>query len=160
MLSTDEALLESWNRQCRILNNVAGLITPELAGAKSGEDEWPIGEHLAHTHNVRCWWLSQLAPEFMNGVNRIEGPMSLGEIVELLGQSQAAVRRAMEFLLENPEKGQYYEHPVFYLQHMIWHEGWHVGAIMRVLRDKGQAPSDEWEELNMWAQWRPAEEWE
>lgn len=47
-----------------------------------------------------------------------------------------------------------YDNPVLLLQHMIWHDGWHVGLIFLALRLNGQEPPEEWEEPNVWGQWR------
>ena len=41
----------------------------------------------------------------------------------------------------------------------IWHDGWHVGLIFLGLRLNGQEPPEEWEEPNVWGQWR-TEVWE
>ena len=43
---------------------------------------------------------------------------------------------------------------VLFLQHMVWHDGWHVGLIFLALRLNGQEPPEEWEEPNVWGQWR------
>jgi hypothetical protein len=37
---------------------------------------------------------------------------------------------------------------------MIWHEGWHVGLIFLALRLAGEEPKQEWEEANVWGEWR------
>ena len=37
---------------------------------------------------------------------------------------------------------------------MVWHDGWHVGLIFLALRLNGQEPPEEWEEPNVWGQWR------
>jgi uncharacterized damage-inducible protein DinB len=47
-----------------------------------------------------------------------------------------------------------YDHPVHYLQHMVWHEGWHAGLIVLALRLAGHEPSEETESALVWNQWR------
>lgn len=42
---------------------------------------------------------------------------------------------------------------------MVWHEGWHIGAILLALRVNGFDVTDEWEEENLWGQWR-TEKWD
>src|SRR5437762_620513 len=62
-MDASEALLESWDRQCRIVNAVASRIDESNRRAKPSEDGWPLDHQLAHIHQVRRYWLSQLAPE-------------------------------------------------------------------------------------------------
>ena len=58
-----KALLESWDRQCRIVNSVATLIDENNRHVQPSEDGWSIDRHLAHMHGVRRFFLSQVAPE-------------------------------------------------------------------------------------------------
>ena len=37
----------------------------------------------------------------------------------------------------------HYDHPLLFLQHMIWHEGYHHGQIKLALKAAGQAFDDE-----------------
>lgn len=160
-----EALLESWDRQCRIVNNVAGLVTEENRHYRPSEDGWPLYHQLAHIHLVRKGWLTIVSPDraealpstFTDGwTTPIE---DLGTIKAALLESEKAVRDSMQEHLEKDSQkvegpNGHYDHPVFFLQHMIWHEGWHVGLIFLALRLAGQEPGEEWEEPNVWSQWR------
>jgi uncharacterized damage-inducible protein DinB len=171
MQTLQEALLESWDRQCQIVDNLANRITPDLLDAKSREGEFPIGEHLCHIHGTRRFWLSKVAPEFADGIPSLYTKKSeeewipsgdLPTIKKALAHSAGQIRHAMEHQLSDPEaQGQeVYDHPVFFLQHMIWHEGWHVSSIMQALRAVGQEPPEEWEEPNIWGVWRTEPAWE
>ena len=51
-----------------------------------------------------------------------------------------------------------YDNPVLLMQHMVWHDGWHVGLIFLALRLNGQEPGEDWEEASVWGHWR-TEEW-
>lgn len=128
---------------------------------KPSEDGMALDHQLAHIHKVRHYWLSQVDPERTAGfddgfVDGWQTPISdLDAIKELLIVSGEAVRETMRHLLTNdvgPVAG--YDHPILFLQHMIWHEGWHVGLIFLGLRLAGQEPSEEWEESNIWSEWR------
>lgn len=165
-MDTTEALLESWDRQCRIVTAVASRVDESNKNVKPSEDGFPLYEQLAHIHLVRRYWLSQIAPErgkalgksYLNGW---ENPIDdLETIRNLLQESGVAVGEAVRESLANgaPAAGGY-DHPVFFLQHMIWHEGWHVGLLMLGLRLAGQEPPEEWQEANIWGEWR-VEEWE
>lgn len=164
-MNVTEALLESWDRQCRILTNVATLINESNRHAKPSTDGWSLDFQLAHVHQVRRYWLSQVAPERAKAVAEsfIDGwqtPISdLEQIKTLLDDSAVAVREAMvELIAKDVQSVGGYDHPVLFLQHMIWHEGWHVGLIFLALRLNGQEPPEVWEEPHVWGQWR-VEEW-
>ncbi|AIE86010.1 DinB family protein [Fimbriimonas ginsengisoli] len=156
-----EALLDSWDRQCHIVDAVAGLVTEETRKALPSPDGWPLDHQLAHIHLVRRYWLSQVSPERGKALGETytdgwETPIEdLDRIKELLRDSAVAVREAMQELLTNGTGAiGGYDHPVLFLQHMIWHEGWHVGLIFLGLRLAGHEPTEEWEEPNVWGQWR------
>lgn len=86
----------------------------------------------------------------------------LNAIKAALEASGAAVRAAVEEALQTggPMKSENitYDNPVLFLQHMVWHDGWHIGLIFLALRKNGQEPPEEWEEPNVWGQWR-TESW-
>lgn len=159
-----QALLDSWDRQCYIVEAVASLIDDENRAAKPSEDGWGIDRHLAHMHGVRRYFLSQVAPEQAAGLVSAsadsEGtPLSdLNAIKACLKASGMAVREAVSRAIERggPMAGEHvvYDTPVLFLQHMVWHDGWHIGLIFLALRLNGQEPPEEWEEPNVWGQWR------
>jgi uncharacterized damage-inducible protein DinB len=155
------ALLDSWDRQCRIVRSVAGLINDSNREFKPSADGMPLYGHLAHIHSVRKFFLAQLDREgayrlidvYRNGW---EDPIEDLETLRLaLDDSAAAVRAAVlgAFATETGKSG-WYDNPVLYLQHMIWHEGWHVGLMFLALRLNGQEPAEDWEEANVWGEWR------
>jgi uncharacterized damage-inducible protein DinB len=163
-MDVTEALLESWDRQCRIVEAVASLVTEENRHAKPSEDGFPLDAQLAHMHGVRRFFLSQVAPERAAGLERAYADDQGTPIADLeaikrhLRASGQAVREAVH---EGLEKGGAmkganvtYDTPVLLLQHMVWHDGWHVGLIFLALRLNGQEPPEEWEEPNVWGQWR------
>lgn len=164
-MDVTEVLLDSWDRQCRIVNAVASRIDESNRHAKPSEDGWPLDLHLAHIHKVRHFFLSNVAPEraaaigdsFVDGW---ETPIQdLAEIKSLLTASGVAVREAVsDALKKGVGKVGWYDNPVLFLQHMVWHEGWHVGLIFLGLRLAGQEPPQEWEETQVWGEWR-TEEW-
>ena len=208
-----EALLDSWDRQCRIVNAVASLIDEANRQVKPSDDGWGLDQHLAHMHGVRKYFLSQIAPEHAAGLvsasaDKEGTPLAdLDAIKACLKASAAAVRAAVKEGLEKrgsgrvkdvtssgrspspsvrrltdpsrggeglglggetsadldgyveelePMAGEHvvYDNPIPFLQHMVWHDGWHVGLIFLALRLNGQEPPEEWEEPNVWGQWR------
>ena len=160
-----DMLLDSWDRQCRIVEKVAEKVDDSNRHLQPSADGWPLDHQLAHMHSVRHYFLknvdpargNKLASSFTDGWTT---PISdLDQIKKLLAESGIAVRESVKEALEKGvEKFGWYDNPVLFLQHMVWHEGWHVGMIFLGLRLGGQEPAEEWEEANVWGEWR-TEEW-
>ena len=168
-MTLTEALLDSWDRQCKIVDAVGTLIDEQNRRAKPSDDGWPLDKQLAHMHLVRKFFLSQVAPHHATGLgdsyaDDIGTPIAdLHAIKANLRASGAAVRAAVEEALAKgvgPMVGPNvtYDNPVLLLQHMVWHDGWHVGLIFLALRLNGQEPPEEWDEPNVWGLWR-TESW-
>ena len=161
-------LLESWDKQAQIIANLTGLINEENRHFLPSPDGWPLDEQLRHINMVRSEWLKEVAPAEQEGLQMLyvkrDGKWIALEDLELikseLKKSAAAVRRATESaILSGEPKQSAYAHPLLYMQHMIWHEGWHAGLIMLALRVNGQETTEQWEEANIWGLWR-TENWE
>lgn len=155
-----DALLDSWDRQCNIVNAVAGLVNEENRHFAPEDGGWVLGQQLAHVHSTLHYFLSEVAPDqgsLLPDVNA-DTNSTLEEIRAALQASGEAVRAAFEAAMQSgqPMKSDTvtYDHPVLFLQHMVWHDGWHVGQIFLALRRNGQEPSEEWDEPNVWGQWR------
>lgn len=159
--------LDSWDRQAKIIDNLFDLVTEELKNAKPSEDGMPIYEQFAHVHITRRFWLSRFSPKHLEGYGRSYVQVSeddwrpvddLAQLRDLLKASASAVREATQQAVESGEweKGAY-EDPVYFLQHMVWHEGYHFALITLALRLAGAEPSEEWEEANVWGLWRKEE---
>jgi uncharacterized damage-inducible protein DinB len=162
-----EAILESWDRQATIVDNVAAMITDETKIAQSREGEMRVYEHLAHMHSVRRWWMREIDPKYLETSAPLHTQVSEEEwqasddlelIRRRLKESASAVRQMMSDLLPAGGQAGPYDHPLLYQQHMIWHEGWHIGAIFHALRANGSEPPEEWEEPNVWGLWRVEEQ--
>lgn len=156
-----EALLDSWDRQCHIVDSIAGLIDESNKNVKPSEDGWPLYRHLAHMHKVRHFFLTNVAPDraatIENGFGGgWETPIEdLDRIRELLKESGLAVREVVaDALAKGLDPIGWYDNPVLFLQHMVWHDGWHIGLITLGLRLNGQEQPDEWDEEHVWGQWR------
>lgn len=162
-MNPTEALLDSWDRQCRVIDNLAGLMTPELLQAKPDPDGWTVAYHLAHLHSTRRFWHMMAA-----GLEEPVGPSlytqegeeiipshDLAEIRARLAESGELVRSWTEQrIADGSQQCGNYDHPVLYLQHMMWHEGWHAGLIMLALRLAGHEPNEDTECALIWDVWR------
>lgn len=168
-MTASEALLESWTRQAQALISLVGAMTPEVLDAKPSSDGSTVAFHLAHVHTTRRFWHSRAA-----GLDELVGASlftvtdddwipskDLAEIERRLRESEELVRGfvADKLAAGSDEVGQY-DHPVLFLQHMVWHEGWHYALITLALRNVGAEPPEEWEEKHVWELWRGVEVWE
>lgn len=167
-MTQTEALLASWDRQCRALGNLMGRLDEGLLQAKPSDDGWTIAFHLCHLHSTRRFWHMKAEgleapvgnPLFTVTEDEWIPSADLDQIRARLGESQGLVRDWVAGKLASNEPIQQYDHPVLYLQHMIWHEGWHCALIMLALRLAGQEPPEEWEDANIWQLWRGIEVWD
>jgi uncharacterized damage-inducible protein DinB len=164
-MDVNEALLDSWDRQCRIVEAVGSLIDETNRHVKPSEDGWPLDKQLAHMHKTRKYFLTQIAPEQAarlgdSYADEMGTPIAdLATIKSNLTASGLAVRETVREGLArgmSPMAGPNatYDNPVLFLQHMVWHDGWHVGLIFLALRLNGQEPPEEWDEPNVWGLWR------
>lgn len=165
-MTLKDALLESWDRQCRCLDNLSTLITPELMDAVPAEEGWSIAYQLCHIHETRMYWLfkasGQKNPALRDLYYQVDEEWfpskAMEEICEQLSASANAVRDwVRDSLTADRVDAGPYDHPVFFLQHMIWHEGYHFGSLVQALRRAGHEPTEEWEEANVWGLWRGPE---
>ncbi|MFN8138643.1 MAG: DinB family protein [Fimbriimonadales bacterium] len=154
------AVLDSWDRQCRIVTAVANRVDETNRNAKPSPDGMPLYQQLAHIHKVRHYFLTNVAPERVAQIessyaNGWESPIEdLEKITRLLSESGAAVRDVVQNALsKGVDKLGWYDNAVMFLQHMVWHEGWHVGLIILGLRLAGQEAPEEWEEQHVWKEW-------
>lgn len=159
-METTQALLDSWNRQSRILSAVTSLLNEGNKQRKPSDDGVSLVTHLAHLHSTRRYFLTQVAPERANAIpaswdaNTGTPVQDLDELRAMLAQSAQAVHDVLRNSLDNDTPLRGYDHPVMFLQHMVWHEGWHIGLLMLGLRLAGEEPAEDWEETHLWSEWR------
>ena len=161
-----EALLDSYQRGNTILLNLLHALPEGGMDAKAMEGSPNVAYLFAHIHETRYFWLSKTAPEFAEKLPDLfhqEGEENIPErdpqhIEEALKVSAKAVCDAVQTRVESGQatKGQNvsYNHPVLFLQHMLWHEGYHFGQMKLALKAAGHTWSDEEEEKIVWSLWR------
>jgi uncharacterized damage-inducible protein DinB len=165
-----EPLIDSYNRTNTILLNVLRALPEGGLEAKAMEGSPSVAFLFSHIHETRYFWLSKTAPEFAEKLPDLfhqEGEQFIPErdkerIAQALNESAKAVGEAVKNRLETGEamkgKNISYNHPILLLQHMLWHEGYHVGQMKLALKTIGYVMSNEEEEKNIWGLWR-LEEW-
>lgn len=146
-----------------IVNRLAAQIGEDVKQAKPSDDGWPIVFHLCHMHEVRQGWLNEVSKKHAEGLADVffqkDGKWhcieDLAEVRRHLAQSGKAVGDAVKELIESGAgKAGPYSHPIHFMNHMLWHDGWHYGLIALALRLSGRELDEEWEEDNAWAIWR------
>jgi uncharacterized damage-inducible protein DinB len=96
------------------------------------------------------------APEFARDVPRKEwvAERDPGRIAQMLNDSAKVVRDAVKSKVETGrDMNLHYDHPILFVQHMIWHEGYHHGQIKLALKLAGRPLTDEEAGPVTWAVW-------
>ncbi|HEX3879038.1 MAG TPA: DinB family protein [Bryobacteraceae bacterium] len=141
-----EALLDSWDRNNRILVNLLGLIPPGGLEVRAAEDSPTVGQMFTHFHYVRLIFLTEDAPDFARPLpdGEWKTERDSGRIAQMLNESAQAVSEAVKNRIATQRAMEmHYDHPILFLQHMMWHEGYHHGQIKLALKLAGRPISDD-----------------
>lgn len=141
-----QAVLDSWDRNNRILVNLLRALPPDRLGARVAATSPTIAEMFAHMIYVRMILISEDAPEWAGSQDPDEwqSETDFERLAAGLESSARAVREAVKDHLQSglPMR-EHYDHPLLFLQHMIWHEGYHHGQIKLALKVSGFPLEDE-----------------
>ena len=150
------ALLDSWDRNNRILVNLLRALPEGGLEVRAMEGSPTVAELFAHIHYVRLVFVSEDAPEFARELPNEEwvAERDPARIAQMLDESAKTVRDAVKGRLE-ASRGMdvHYDHPILLLQHMIWHEGYHQGQMKLALKMSGRPISDETAGPLTWGVW-------
>jgi uncharacterized damage-inducible protein DinB len=141
-----EVILDSWDRNSLILVSLLRALPPGGLEARALSNSPTVAEMFTHMHFCRLVFLSEDVPECAVPVPEREWVRegSPDVIAEELERSAGAVRHAVESRIQSGEAmNLHYDHPILYLQHMIWHEGYHHGQIKLALKAAGHPSDDE-----------------
>ena len=125
-------LLDSWDRNQTILINLLKAIPPALLEAKALASSHSVAQMFAHIHYVRLVLISENAPEWSRERPDQEWTSETDpqRLEQMLNDSGIAVRQVVKATFEGRKAlPVHYGHPLFFLQHMLWHEGYHHGQI-------------------------------
>ena len=140
-----EIILDSWDRNNRILINLLRALPPGGLEARAMAGSPSVAEMFTHICYVRLIFLSEDLPEFATTLPPREW-LNQGNpdlIAEELDRSAKAVRDAVEICIQRGQETKlHYDHPLLYLQHMIWHEGYHHGQMKLALKITGRPFDD------------------
>jgi uncharacterized damage-inducible protein DinB len=150
------ALLDSWDRNNRILVNLLRAMPEGGLEASAMEGSPSVAEMFTHIHYVRLVFAFEDAPEFARELPNEEwvAERDPARIAQMLDQSAKTVRDAVKDRLE-ASRGMdvHYDHPILLLQHMIWHEGYHQGQMKLALKMSGRPITDETAGPLTWDVW-------
>jgi uncharacterized damage-inducible protein DinB len=151
-----EALLGSWDRNNTILLNLLRAIPTDGLKARAAPDSPSVAQMFTHIHFVRLVFVLEDAPEFAIQLPKDEwaDERDVTRIASMLEESAETVSDAMKGRLETGKAmNLHYDHPILFLQHMIWHEGYHHGQIKLVLKLAGLHIPDDAVGAGTWGIW-------
>jgi len=151
-----EALLDSWDRSNTILVNLLRALPKSALAVRPMDGSPSVAELFTHIHYVRLVFISEDAPEFATELPKEEWAHERdpGRIAQMLNESARAVRDVVRSKVETGQAmNLHYDHPILFLQHMLWHEGYHHGQIKLALKLAGHAISDEQAGPLTWQVW-------
>ena len=151
-----EALLDSWDRNATILMNLLRAVPADGLEIRAMQGSPTIAEMFTHMHFVRLIFVYEDAPEFARKLPDQEwaAERDKSRIAQMLKESAEAVRAAAKKKVEASQAMiLHYDHPILFLQHMIWHEGYHHGQIKLALKFAGRPIADEEAGPLTWAVW-------
>ncbi|MBZ5685977.1 MAG: DinB family protein [Acidobacteriia bacterium] len=149
-------LLDSWDRNNTILVNLLRALPAGALNITPMEGSPTIAELFTHIHYVRLVFISEDAPEFAKTLPEKEWASEgdTNRIAQMLNDSAKVVREAVKGRVESGREMElHYDHPILFLQHMIWHEGYHHGQIKLALKLAGHPITDEEAGPVTWSVW-------
>jgi uncharacterized damage-inducible protein DinB len=151
-----DAVLDSWDRNNTILLNLLRALPEGGLEARAAADSPSVAEMFTHIHYVRMVFLSEDAPEFAKEMPYPEwmNERDAHRVAQMLSESAKSVRDAVRGRVESGrDMDLHYDHPILFLQHMIWHEGYHHGQIKLALKLTGRPMADEEAGPVTWGVW-------
>jgi uncharacterized damage-inducible protein DinB len=151
-----EALLDSWDRNNTILVNLLRVMPDCGLEARAMCDSPSVAQMFSHMHYVRLVFISENAPELAIQMPEEEwvDERDASRLVQMLNESAAAVREVVRERVESRKEMElHYDHPILFLQHMIWHEGYHEGQIKLALKLNGSPIGNEKAGPGSWRVW-------
>src|SRR5687768_8637300 len=150
------AVLDSWDRNNTILVNLLRALPEGGLEASAMEESPTVARLFMHVHYVRLVFIEEDAPEFARELPAKEwaDERDPDRIAQMLNESARAVRDAVRSRVETgQDMFLHYDHPILFLQHMLWHEGYHHGQIKLALKMSGCPLSDDEAGPLTWRVW-------
>jgi len=151
-----ETLLDSWDRNNTILVNLLRAVPEGGLEARAMDGGPTVAQLFTHMHSVRLVFISEDVPDFPVDVPEEEwvDERDRTRIEQMLNDSATAVRDAVRSQVQSArDMVVHYDHPILFLQHMVWHEGYHHGQIKLALKLAGRPITDQQAGRVTWGVW-------
>jgi uncharacterized damage-inducible protein DinB len=151
------AILESWDRNNRIMLNLLRALPPGGLEARATEGGPTVAQQFRHLLHERLVSVFEEAPEFAREVPSEEwgGEGDPGRLAQMLEDSALAVRDAVRGrVLAGRDLDRNYDHPILLIQLLLWHEGYHHGQIKLALKVAERPIGDDDAGPWTWDVWR------
>jgi uncharacterized damage-inducible protein DinB len=152
-----DAVLDSWDRNSRVLLNLLRLIPVHGLDARVREGSPTVSQMFSHMHHERMVSVLENAPEYAGQVPAEEWSheRDADRIAEMLRESSKRVRDAVKGRVEsNRALDRDFAHPIQLVQFLIFHEGYHHGQIKSALKSAGCPIPDADTGPLVWDVWR------
>jgi uncharacterized damage-inducible protein DinB len=150
-----EAVLDSWDRNNKILVSLLRALPAEALQVRTMEGCPSVGEMFTHVHYVRLVFVSEDASEYAAPLpEEWKAEPDRDRMATMLNESARVVRDALKGRMQaGRAMDRHYDHPILFLQHMIWHEGYHHGQIKLALKLAGRPITNEEAGPISWRVW-------
>jgi uncharacterized damage-inducible protein DinB len=151
-----DALLDSWDRNNTIVVNLLRAVPEGGLEIRAMASSPSVAELFTHILYVRQVFIAEGAPEFVGEFLYEEwrNERDPDRIAQMLNDSAKTVRDAVRSRVETAQDMDlHYDHPILFLQHMIWHEGYHHGQIKLALKLAGRPITDKEAGPFTWRVW-------
>jgi uncharacterized damage-inducible protein DinB len=161
-----EALLDSWDRNNTIMVGLLHALSTGGLEAKATTDSPSIAALFMHVSYVRLCTVCETDSDFAQAHLELVpsdddewlDERNVDRISKTLNDSAKVVHDAVKSWMEqgvsirgNSRVG--YDHPILLLQHMLWHEAYHVGQMKLALKITGRPMTDQEAGAVTWSVW-------
>jgi uncharacterized damage-inducible protein DinB len=160
-----EALLDSWDRNNTIMVGLLRALPEGGLEARANSSSPNIAQLFMHVCYLRLALVCESDPEFAVQYPEIVPSddqewleeYDFERITKMLDLSARVLRDAVKHWVNTGQSVKAaspgYEHPILLIQHMIWHEGYHVGQMKLALKITGRPMTNKEAGAVTWSVW-------
>lgn len=146
-----DQLVETWGIHDRINRYLLDAVPADALRAAITEKGRTVADLFAHMHNVRLMWLKAAAPEFLEGLDKLDGKtVTKPELDKALKASGSAIESLIrKGIAEGGKIKNFKPHVTAFLGYLISHESHHRGQAGWALKFSGH-PLDKKTAFGIW----------